>query len=60
MDGKRRPILRANLLFRGVEVGPGRHTVEFRFRPLSMDNLVAAATDLVSRDREDASETVIQ
>jgi hypothetical protein len=60
VDGKRRPILRANLLFRGVEVGPGRHTVEFRFRPLSMDNLVAAATDLVSRDREDASETVIQ
>jgi hypothetical protein len=43
-----------------VEVGPGRHTVGFRFRPLSMDNLVAAATDLVSRDREDASETVIQ
>ena len=38
-----RPILRANLLFRGVEVGPGSHRVEFRFRPLSIDNLVAAA-----------------
>jgi hypothetical protein len=50
VDGKRQPILRANLLFRGVEVGPGRHLVEFRFRPLSMDNLVAAATGLVSGD----------
>jgi hypothetical protein len=57
VDGERRPILRANLLFRGVEVPPGRHRVEFRFRPLSVDNLVAAATDLLaSEDR--AAETV--
>jgi hypothetical protein len=60
VDGKRQPILRTNLLFRGVEVGPGRHIIEFRFRPLSMDNLVAAATDLVSRDRGDESETITQ
>ena len=51
VDGERRPILRANLLFRGVEVPPGRHRVEFRFRPLSVDNLVAAATDLMSERR---------
>src|SRR4051794_1255620 len=61
VDGERRPILRTNLLFRGVEVGPGRHTVEFRFRPLSMDNLVAAATDLMSRKGDDGEgETAVR
>jgi hypothetical protein len=58
VDGEARPILRANLLFRGVEVGPGRHRVEFRFRPLSVDNLVAAATELVEKD--DGTERVVQ
>lgn len=58
VDGEPRPILRANLLFRGVEVGPGRHRVEFRFRPLSMENLVAAATELVEMD--DGTERVVQ
>jgi len=58
VDGEPRPILRANLLFRGVEVGPGRHRVEFRFRPLSMENLVAAATELVEKD--DGTERVVQ
>jgi hypothetical protein len=47
VDGVRRPILRANLLFRGVEIPPGRHRVEFRFRPMSFENLVAAASDLI-------------
>src|SRR4051794_117564 len=61
VDGERRPILRANLLFRGVEVGPGEHKVEFRFRPLSMDNLVAAATDLMSRKGDDGEgETAVR
>ena len=60
VDGERRPILRANLLFRGVEVSPGRHRVEFRFRPLSVGNLVAAATDLVNGDRDEASGTAVQ
>ncbi|MBQ0821614.1 YfhO family protein [Microvirga terrae] len=50
VDGERRPILRANLLFRGVEIGPGRHRVEFHFRPMSIENLVAAAADLVKSD----------
>jgi hypothetical protein len=58
VDGEARPILRANLLFRGVEVGPGRHRVEFRFRPLSVDNLVAAATELV--EKEDGTERAVQ
>jgi hypothetical protein len=48
VDGVRRPMLRANLLFRGVEIAAGHHRVEFEFRPLSLDNLVAAATDLVN------------
>lgn len=47
VDGKPARVLRTNLLFRGVEVGPGRHRVEFRFRPLSSANLVAAAFGLM-------------
>jgi hypothetical protein len=59
VDGERRPILRANLLFRGVEVPPGHHRVEFRFRPLSIDNLVAAAADLMSSGEDEAAQTAI-
>jgi hypothetical protein len=52
VDGEPRPLLRANLLFRGVEIAAGRHRVEFRFDPLSFDNLVAAAAELVTNDDE--------
>jgi uncharacterized membrane protein YfhO len=52
VDGKPQPILRANLLFRGVEVPAGKHRVEFEFRPISFDNLMAAASELVSREME--------
>jgi hypothetical protein len=52
VDGERRPILRTNLLFRGVEVPAGRHRVEFHFRPMSLENLVAAASDFVKSDEE--------
>ncbi|WP_375459760.1 YfhO family protein [uncultured Enterovirga sp.] len=56
VDGKPARILRTNLLFRGVEVGPGRHVVELRFRPLSARNLLAAATGIVGGHGADASE----
>ena len=35
LDGKEVEILRANYAFRAVEVGSGRHRVEFRYRPTS-------------------------
>jgi hypothetical protein len=49
VDGVRREVLRANLLFRGVEVPPGRHKVAFIFEPLSTDNLAMAALHLVEK-----------
>jgi len=52
VNGERRPILRANLLFRGVEVPPGRHRVEFHFRPMSLENLVSAASGLIKGEDE--------
>ncbi len=49
VNGQRRPLLRANVLFRGVELTPGRHDVEFRFRPFSRDNLAAALATVRGR-----------
>jgi hypothetical protein len=42
IDGIRAPILRADVLFRGVEIPSGRHRVVFRFAPFGLDNLHAA------------------
>ncbi len=50
VDGHTVPVLRVNLLFRGVEVGQGRHVVTFAFHPLSPANLIAAAASLLHRD----------
>jgi hypothetical protein len=33
VDGRRAPLLRANVLFRGVRLGAGRHAVRFVYRP---------------------------
>lgn len=35
VDGAATPILRANVLFRAVDMPPGRHTVVMEFRPLA-------------------------
>jgi hypothetical protein len=34
VDGRDAPVLRANVLFRAVEVPPGQHTVHLKFQPL--------------------------
>jgi uncharacterized membrane protein YfhO len=39
IDGVRVPILRADVLFRGLEVPAGRRGVVFRFAPFALDNL---------------------
>ena len=35
VDGRDVPIERVDYLFRGVRIGPGAHTVVFRYEPLS-------------------------
>jgi hypothetical protein len=52
VDGIRVPVVKANILFRGVEVPAGSHVVEFRFRPFSMSNLTAAASGLMHRGED--------
>jgi uncharacterized membrane protein YfhO len=42
IDGRPAPILRADVLFRGVELPPGQHIVVFRFAPFSFANLMSA------------------
>jgi hypothetical protein len=39
VDGQPARLLRANVLFRAVEVGEGRHRVVFRYAPFSLANL---------------------
>lgn len=57
VDGVKSPILRADVVFRAVEVPEGRHRVEFRFEPLAFDNLVAAVRQLTKPPEAAAPET---
>ncbi|MCM2333803.1 MAG: YfhO family protein, partial [Anaeromyxobacteraceae bacterium] len=41
VDGRPAPVVRTNLHFRGVEVGPGVHRVEWRYAPAFWWPLVA-------------------
>ena len=49
VDGKPARILRANVLFRGVEVSEGRHVVVFSFQPFALPNLRDALVGVLSR-----------
>ncbi len=35
VDGRPTPVLKANVLFRAVAVGPGRHAIRFEFAPVA-------------------------
>jgi hypothetical protein len=48
VDNRPVHILKTNLLFRGVELPRGRHTIAFRFNPLSLSHLLEAARDAFS------------
>lgn len=47
LDGAPVPIVKANLLFRGVQAPKGRHRVEFLFQPFSLTNLASAASTVL-------------
>jgi hypothetical protein len=49
VDGRPARLLRANVLFRGVEVSEGRHKVVFRFAPFALSNLHRALLGLFHR-----------
>lgn len=57
VDGREAPILRADTLFRGVEVQAGSHRVVMTFEPLSFSNLWFATRWLLS-GRQDAGSSV--
>jgi hypothetical protein len=53
VDGNPKPLLKANIIFRGVEVPAGHHVVTFAFRPLAFANLGAALSGLLHKVKND-------
>jgi hypothetical protein len=53
VDGQEKPVLRANILFRGVEVPAGHHKIRFSFEPFSLANLAAAGAGLLQEHAEE-------
>jgi hypothetical protein len=49
VDGKPAPILRADILFRAVEIPAGSHRITFRFVPFSISNVLAALNAEIGR-----------
>lgn len=52
VDGVTKRVMRANVLFRGVEVPAGHHVVAFAFHPFSKANLLAAVQGLLPASDE--------
>lgn len=47
IDGVRKPVVKTDLLFRGVEVPAGARKAVFEFRPFAPENLLAALRDVL-------------
>ncbi len=50
VDGVRKPVLRTDVLFRGVELPAGARKVVFAYRPLSLGNLWSALQSALAAD----------
>ena len=48
VDGKPAPMLRCNYIMRGVFLTPGKHTVEFYFRPSMKPGYITLAAMLLA------------
>ena len=52
IDGARRPLLRTDVLFRGVEAPAGKHKIVFAYRPLSRENLMGIVQGILEPGEE--------
>lgn len=48
VDGEQRDLLRADYIFRGVHVPPGRHQVVFRFHPFALTSVMPTLSRFMS------------